>query len=276
MLQAQAACSSAGDHDAPQPLRALLAPAFPHWAPVPLTQVSSALFEPPAFQPSKLSVEFLAGADARGPTPPFARRYTLTHNDLTGALRLSIGAQFNARQVRNLYTRVLRDEIVSEWRFGGGAAPWGGACEARHPPRSTAPRATAGSRVLQSVRGQDSASQCSRPRRRAGGVQVCPGGVRGVYHLEPHNAARAPQRPAMPCGSCPAAAHEQNRAPLFPAHPPWLLNMQAFMLPCTSCLSTPPLGIARKAYSRVQMRMKAHALVVCLVAAARAAQRPNP
>jgi hypothetical protein len=92
-------------------------------------QVSAALFEPPAFQPSKLSVEFLPGADARGPAPPCARRYTLTHNDLTGALRLSIGASFNTRQVQGFYTRVLRDEVVAEWRFGGGAAAGAPAAE---------------------------------------------------------------------------------------------------------------------------------------------------
>ena len=38
-------------------------------------QVHAALFEPPAFQPSKLSVEYLPGADARGPSPPCTRRW---------------------------------------------------------------------------------------------------------------------------------------------------------------------------------------------------------
>ncbi|GBF88790.1 histone-lysine N-methyltransferase [Raphidocelis subcapitata] len=85
-------------------------------------QVRNALLEPPAFQPSKLAVEFLPGASAGSPAPPCDRRYTLTHNDITGALRLSIGANFNSRQVRGFYTRVLRDEVVAEWRFGGGAA----------------------------------------------------------------------------------------------------------------------------------------------------------
>ena len=45
------------------------------------------------------------------------RTYTLTHNDLTGALLLSIGPRVNAEQVRGLYTRLVRDEVVAEWRF---------------------------------------------------------------------------------------------------------------------------------------------------------------
>ena len=53
-------------------------------------QVHAALFDPPPFDPSKLSVCYLSGVlPARLATP---RRYTLTHNDLTGALTLTIGA----------------------------------------------------------------------------------------------------------------------------------------------------------------------------------------
>jgi hypothetical protein len=101
-------------------------------------QVSAALFEPPPFQPSKLSVQYLPGATAsswnssrssNGASPgthsissswsqtPDTRRYTLTHNDVTGALQLSIGADYNQRQVQGFYTRILRDEITAEWYF---------------------------------------------------------------------------------------------------------------------------------------------------------------
>jgi hypothetical protein len=48
---------------------------------------------------------------------PTTRRYTLTHNDVTGALTLSIGADYNQRQVQGFYTRILRDEITAEWYF---------------------------------------------------------------------------------------------------------------------------------------------------------------
>lgn len=95
-------------------------------------QVDAALFEPPPFQPAKLSVDYLPGAavrsaslpsssDVHTPTPPQYRRYTLTHNDITGALQLSIGSDFNQRQVDGFYTRILRDEITAEWLFGKGS-----------------------------------------------------------------------------------------------------------------------------------------------------------
>jgi hypothetical protein len=91
-------------------------------------QVDAALFEPPPFQPSKLSVQYLRGAAVSSAsflrTLPACRRYTLTHNDITGALQLSIGSDYNQRQVQGFYTRILRDEITAEWLFGqGGAAP---------------------------------------------------------------------------------------------------------------------------------------------------------
>lgn len=47
------------------------------------------MFDPPPFSPDKLRVEYLPGAEDRH---VFVRRYTLTHNDLTGMLQLSIGA----------------------------------------------------------------------------------------------------------------------------------------------------------------------------------------
>lgn len=53
-------------------------------------QVRAALFDPPPFSPKKLRVEYLPGAETERRLT--ARRYTLTHNDLTGALTLSIGA----------------------------------------------------------------------------------------------------------------------------------------------------------------------------------------
>jgi hypothetical protein len=53
---------------------------------------------------------------------PNTRRYTLTHNDVTGALQLSIGADYNQRQVQGFYTRILRDEITAEWYFTAAEA----------------------------------------------------------------------------------------------------------------------------------------------------------
>ena len=95
-------------------------------------QVDAALFEPPPFQPAKLSVEYLPGAAVSNSARissststsrplPRSRRYTLTHNDITGALNLSIGNEYNDRQVQGFYTRILRDEITAEWLFGAGS-----------------------------------------------------------------------------------------------------------------------------------------------------------
>jgi hypothetical protein len=49
--------------------------------------------------------------------PSTLPRYTLTHNDITGALQLTIGPEFNWKQVSSFYTRLLRDEVVAEWTF---------------------------------------------------------------------------------------------------------------------------------------------------------------
>jgi hypothetical protein len=69
-------------------------------------QVSAQLFGPPVFNPSKLTTTFLPGASPAGPLDP--RRYTLTHNDLTGQLALSIGAVYNTAQVSGWYTQLIR------------------------------------------------------------------------------------------------------------------------------------------------------------------------
>lgn len=77
-----------------------------------------ALFEPPPFQPSKLQVSFALGVSSESPVvpPQGSRRYTLTHNDITGELRLSIGTEYNVEQISGFYTRLLRDEVTAEWR----------------------------------------------------------------------------------------------------------------------------------------------------------------
>jgi hypothetical protein len=64
--------------------------------------------------PSKLSVRFL------DPVPPVAqvvpRCYTLTHSDRTGELFLTIGGDFDREQISGFYTRLMRDEVLAEWR----------------------------------------------------------------------------------------------------------------------------------------------------------------
>lgn len=78
-----------------------------------------ALFEPPPFQPSKLSISFGPGTTPVSPAPPDNRRYTLTHNDITGELWLTVGADYNTEQISGFYTRLLRDEVIAEWRSDG-------------------------------------------------------------------------------------------------------------------------------------------------------------
>lgn len=48
----------------------------------------------------------------------------MTHNDVTGALRLTVGKDYNSKQISSFYTRLLRDEVIAEWRRGPG---WGDA-----------------------------------------------------------------------------------------------------------------------------------------------------
>ena len=62
--------------------------------------------------PEKLHVTYSAGA---GPgVLLFPRRYTLTHSDITGELFLTIGAQYDTKQISRLYTRLMRDEVLAE------------------------------------------------------------------------------------------------------------------------------------------------------------------
>ena len=76
------------------------------------------LFDPPPFQPAKLSVSYSLDAISTTISPPERiRRYTLTHNDITGQLWLTVGREYNEAQISGFYTRLLRDEVVAEWRW---------------------------------------------------------------------------------------------------------------------------------------------------------------
>jgi hypothetical protein len=64
--------------------------------------------------PENLHTEFLPGTTPEGPITP--RRYTLTHSDRTGELFLSVGFDYNQRQISGWYTRLMRDEVLAEWK----------------------------------------------------------------------------------------------------------------------------------------------------------------
>ena len=65
-------------------------------------------------RPEQLHVRYTGGAAREGPPRP--RRYTLTHSDMTGELFLTIGADYDRAQISGLYTRLMRDEVLAEWR----------------------------------------------------------------------------------------------------------------------------------------------------------------
>ncbi len=44
------------------------------------------------------------------------RRYTLTHSDKTGDLFLKVSSDFDDKQISGLYTRLMRDEVLAEWK----------------------------------------------------------------------------------------------------------------------------------------------------------------
>jgi hypothetical protein len=69
--------------------------------------------------PGKLNVTYLTGTTPEHIDLP--RRYTLTHSDRTGKLFLSIGAQFNSRQISSIYTRLMRDEVLAELSYQSGS-----------------------------------------------------------------------------------------------------------------------------------------------------------
>jgi len=63
--------------------------------------------------PDKLHVTYSSGTNPEELILP--RRYTLTHSDRTGELFLSIGNEYNRKQISKLYTRFMRDEVLAEF-----------------------------------------------------------------------------------------------------------------------------------------------------------------
>jgi hypothetical protein len=64
-------------------------------------------------RPEKLQVRFAPGVSPEGPVTP--RRYTLTHSDATGDLFLTVGPDYDRKQISGWYTRLMRDEVLAEW-----------------------------------------------------------------------------------------------------------------------------------------------------------------
>ena len=68
-------------------------------------------------QPGKLHVRLSADLIAEGAVMP--RRYTLTHSDASGDLLLTIDQEYDSKQISGWYTRLMRDEVLAEWRDEG-------------------------------------------------------------------------------------------------------------------------------------------------------------
>ena len=79
--------------------------------------LQSAALQSVPFNPKKLTVQYQPGTLQCGAALLFPRRYTLTHNDLTGQLLLSVGPQYNTQQLSGWYSRLLRDEILAYWQW---------------------------------------------------------------------------------------------------------------------------------------------------------------
>jgi len=62
--------------------------------------------------PQKLHVTYLTGTKLSIISLP--RRYTLTHSDRTGELFLSIGSEYDTKQISGIYTKLMRDEVLAE------------------------------------------------------------------------------------------------------------------------------------------------------------------
>jgi hypothetical protein len=67
--------------------------------------------------PDKLHVTIYSGVSRTELVLP--RRYTLTHSDLTGDLFLTVSPEYNLSQIKGLYTRFMRDEVLGEWQRVG-------------------------------------------------------------------------------------------------------------------------------------------------------------
>ena len=64
-------------------------------------------------RPEKINVIYARGVSETEPVTP--RRYTLTHSDTTGNYTLTVGSDYDHKQISGWYTRFMRDEVLAEW-----------------------------------------------------------------------------------------------------------------------------------------------------------------
>lgn len=106
------------------PVRISIAALIPLFRPSPQrARLPVPILSPPVFEPSKLRVNYTAGSSWREPPPHRGRSYTLTHNDLTGQLVLTVGSSYNHEQIGGWYTKLVRDEVLAEVRHSPAFEP---------------------------------------------------------------------------------------------------------------------------------------------------------
>jgi hypothetical protein len=66
-----------------------------------------------SFDPTKLHVENDPALNLQSTN--FSRKYTLTHSDMTGDLFLTIAPKYNQKNLKNLYAKLMRDEVLGCW-----------------------------------------------------------------------------------------------------------------------------------------------------------------
>ena len=62
----------------------------------------------------KLHIRYLLGVSPE--TLALLGLYTLTHSDASGDLYLAVGPDYDHKQISGLYMRLMRDEVLSEWK----------------------------------------------------------------------------------------------------------------------------------------------------------------
>ena len=67
--------------------------------------------------PNKLHVKFVDLDEDKFSLP---RTYTLTHSDQTGDLFLTVSKKYDKKQISNLYTKFMRDEVLGQWKIKEG------------------------------------------------------------------------------------------------------------------------------------------------------------
>lgn len=67
------------------------------------------------FDPKKLHTKFSPCLPSLKSVIP--RKYTLTHSDFTGDLFLSVGPEYDFNEINKFYTKLMRDEVLSEWIY---------------------------------------------------------------------------------------------------------------------------------------------------------------